>query len=517
MDGLEFQIAAPAPAVNPARADVACFVGFVARRGDVSRQAGEDDDAWLARVLPDWVRAALVTAGWLAGAGARPAAELAALLDVPVPVESWNAFADLFAWDQRPLDGSGQLCPTYLGAAIRTFFARGGRRAYVVRLGDPWSAAASASIRRPQLGRLLPALPPPTPVDRDTWRGVGHLFGLPDVSFLNLPDLPDLFAADSIPRPTEPEALSEEKFVPLPADEPAPTGFPSLRASPPPGGDDEGFRAWAAFVGRVGALLRQSAREVQLVAAVPLPLLAPAGLAPAARVEQWGAVSTLSTAFVQLAYPWLRTPDSEALPGGLEPPDATLTGLLAHNALVRGTWFSAMRRPVAGLDAVEPLLDRAALARPLGRHLLRERISIFAPTPVGFQLLADVTTYDGEACRNAPVNRLTTAIVRAARLVGEESVFENNGERLWRLLTDRLNALMTGLWRAGVFAGASPDDAFEVVCDRSTMTQADIDAGRTIARIAFTAAAPIERIVIVFALNQGGEVSLLSVNSGLTP
>jgi phage tail sheath protein FI len=37
---------------------------------------------------------------------------------------------------------------------------------------------------------------------------------------------------------------------------------------------------------------------------------------------------------------------------------------------------------------------------------------------------------------------------------------------------------------------------FEVRCDRTTMTQADIDAGRAIMEIGFIAAYPVERIVV---------------------
>jgi len=42
------------------------------------------------------------------------------------------------------------------------------------------------------------------------------------------------------------------------------------------------------------------------------------------------------------------------------------------------------------------------------------------------------------------------------------------------------------------------------------MTQADLDAGRVIARVQFTAASPIERISVLFAMDEGGQVSLVS-------
>ena len=68
---------------------------------------------------------------------------------------------------------------------------------------------------------------------------------------------------------------------------------------------------------------------------------------------------------MQLAYPWLRTRSSSALPGGVEAPDGVLAGVLANSALTRGSWRSAIRQAVPGITAVEPVLDRAGLARDL--------------------------------------------------------------------------------------------------------------------------------------------------------
>lgn len=515
MDGLVFQ-PLPAPrASHPARADIACFVGFVARRSGATLSESENAD--------------LAARGWLGGAAARPVGEVQALLQVPVTVDSWDAFDRLFSWETRQLNsGTLEICPSALGAAVRSFFAQGGRRCHVVRCGNPLAADAPLAARTAQLEALLPS-GPFLALEPASWKGVYHLLGLADTSFLCLPDLPELFGPDTVVRrpPVVPD--SEERFVPLAAGavvpEPAASPLASLARC-----DAAGFAAWAKFVRRVGALLARGAREVQCIAALPRPVdeaalggnARSADIAAAiraARDAQWSESAGLDTAFVQLAYPWLRTPTARDLPGSCEAPDGTLAGALAHHALVRGTWSSALRRPVLGINSVDPVLDRAALERPLDRAdpnsaTVRERITLFGPIGTGIVLLSDVTTQRG-TYRPANLNRLVAALVRAARLVGEESVFENNGETLWRRLVDRLNDLLTGLWREGIFAGASPAEAFEVACDRTTMTQADLDAGRAIVRIAFTSAAPIERIVIQLALDEGGHVSLLGKDADL--
>jgi phage tail sheath protein FI len=72
---------------------------------------------------------------------------------------------------------------------------------------------------------------------------------------------------------------------------------------------------------------------------------------------------------------------------------------------------------------------------------------------------------------------------------------------------------LTNLYLIGALGGASPAEAFQVRCDRSTMTQNDIDNGRVIARVEFVAASPIERITVVLAMDEGGQVSLLSARA----
>jgi len=58
----------------------------------------------------------------------------------------------------------------------------------------------------------------------------------------------------------------------------------------------------------------------------------------------------------------------------------------------------------------------------------------------------------------------------------------------------------------GGLGGATPDEAFEVRCDRSTMSQNDLDAGRLIARITVLPVAAIERITVVLALTAAGQI-----------
>ena len=134
MTGLTFNVHAPALTVAPNRSDVACFVGAISRRLEPTATSGTDGSS-PPTFVPAAIRRWLRSQGWMAAA----ADDRAALIQVPVPIESWDAFTSLFAWESRPIAfGATTTIPTYLGAAVRSFFAQGGRRCYIIATGAPW-------------------------------------------------------------------------------------------------------------------------------------------------------------------------------------------------------------------------------------------------------------------------------------------------------------------------------------------------------------------------------------------
>lgn len=453
------------------------------------------------------------------------------LLDVPVPIDSWDLFDYLFAWDKRYING--QIIGTsYLGAAVRSFFAQGGTKCYVVRVGDPGFLLSQQARRQYRLRFLLPGYPDRltvNPIDRYTWRGIGHLFGLPDVSFLCLPDLPELLSVDRKevippkPFPSPPEIFVEcSEAEPVPADQ-----LPQFLTAPRC--NEQAYKEWAKVLNLVGHLLAQYRREVQLVAALPLPTEGSAveqSPLPALLDQGSGPLSYLlddsprgiASAFVQIVYPWAKTSGAARLPEQLENPEGILMGVLARNALNRGAFRSAAGLGLVDVYDVFPLLSReqteslhdVIISQEMTvRHSLLERVSILGLTPLGWRLRSDVTTSLYESYRPACVNRLVSSLVRAARRLGEEYTFENSGEFLWGRLQESLNSLLLGFLQAGALRGDTVDDAFQVRCDRTTMTQADLDNGRVIVQVQFTAALPIEQITVVLALNESGQVAVL--------
>lgn len=518
MLGLEFESQAPRAPASPQRADVACFVGFVARR---------------ASPVPAVIQEALREAGLGDVQADDP------LQDVPVPIEGFEAFDALFDWERRPLGpGAGPpYCETYLGAAVRAFFEQGGRQCWVVRVGDPWPYAAprTPALRTAWIDALVPGFAGRRLVDprvRSSWRGAAQLFGLPDVSFLALPDLADATGdlpappSDVVPPLAPPTGFVECSDPVADADPPVShRNFPAPRCL-----DEAQWALWCDALGRVRRLLMERAgippellrRDVQIVASLPLPEAASMAVRSMGDFLASGEVGErflsngLASAFVQLGWPWLVTARSERLPGGVAPPDGALTGVLARSVLARGAYLSAMRQPAVGVRSFEPLLGRGDRERPVSwggpggssRRGLVGHVSLFGFTPRGPELLSDVTAAADESWRPGPVNRLMSVLVRLSRRLGERLVFDVSNASLWREIEDRLRAVLRALWEEGALAGASPSEAFDVRCDASTMSQADLDNGRVVCRVEFQPAVPIERIVVVLTVLGGGQVSV---------
>jgi hypothetical protein len=80
------------------------------------------------------------------------------------------------------------------------------------------------------------------------------------------------------------------------------------------------------------------------------------------------------------------------------------------------------------------------------------------------------------------------------------AVFEPNGQRLWANIRDTITAFLYNEWRSGALLGANPEEAFFVRCDRSTMTQSDLDNGRLICEIGVAPLKPAE--FVIFRIGQ---------------
>ena len=67
-----------------------------------------------------------------------------------------------------------------------------------------------------------------------------------------------------------------------------------------------------------------------------------------------------------------------------------------------------------------------------------------------------------------------------------------------------MSAFLTRVWRDGALMGQKPEQAFFVKCDRTTMTQDDIDNGRLIMLVGIAPVKPAEFVIIRIGQWAGG-------------
>lgn len=523
LPGISFSAKRPAEAAGlSSRADVAMFVGCVPRR---------------AAAVPASVLEALARGGWAPKGLFRVEAErLASLLDVPVPVHSWSEFDALYAWERRPLaTGSSDFVPTSLGLAVRSFFDEGGAKAYIVRTGDPLALDSDEVAKLPLLtgqgaegaGRvaILPGFGgagrAADPGDPETWSGAGAIFGVGDAAMLLLPDLIDICAGG--PEFAEPEPAAPappEQFRPCaPA---TPDLAPDKREGRPqyqaPRLDGAQYALWADSLKYALNLLSRAKgpdhrQDVMLLCAFPLPLLGefergdeawplaildgPVGGGKRLLAEGW-----IDHPRLQLAYPWVRTAASLNMPEGVQSPEGLLAGIVARTSLADGAFRSIAGREARSVRGLRPEIGESDLSRGLSGEAdwLGERICLIAVKRGRPEWLSDSTMARDRKWRSGGVSRLMGIVLRAARHFGDELMFEPSGPALWARIRGTVESFLDGLWRRGALDGRSRDRAFQVECGETSMTAADIDSGRVIARIGFTAAYPIQHISVSLLL-----------------
>ena len=74
-------------------------------------------------------------------------------------------------------------------------------------------------------------------------------------------------------------------------------------------------------------------------------------------------------------------------------------------------------------------------------------------------------------------------------------MFEPNGPQLWANVRRTVSDFLFNEFVMGAFLGDKPETSYFVKCDRSTMTQNDIDNGRLVCLIGVAVVKPAEFVI----------------------
>ena len=205
-------------------------------------------------------------------------------------------------------------------------------------------------------------------------------------------------------------------------------------------------------------------------------------------------------------YPWIRVPDR--LNGTeLIPPSGHVAGIFARTDIERGVHKAPANEVVRGMNT----RDINAVRKPLEFAIGRGEHDILNPR--GVNVIRDFRA-DGRSIRVWGARTMTSdplwryINVRRLFLYVEESidegtqwvVFEPNYEPTWARVRQSVSNFLLQVWHNGALRGITQDEAFFVRCDRTTMTEADIDAGMLICEVGIAPVKPAE--FVIFRIQQ---------------
>jgi len=178
------------------------------------------------------------------------------------------------------------------------------------------------------------------------------------------------------------------------------------------------------------------------------------------------------------------------------PPSGFVSGIYARNDINRAVWKAPANEVVNLAIGFEQLLNKSQqdVLNPEGINCFR----FFEGR--GFRLWGARTTSSDPEWKYVNLRRYFAYLERSIDRGTQWAVFEPNGEALWDNVRRTIYDFLLNEWMSGALLGDKPDKAFFVKCDRSTMTQNDLDNGRLICLIGVAVVKPAE--FVIFRIGQ---------------
>jgi phage tail sheath protein FI len=198
-------------------------------------------------------------------------------------------------------------------------------------------------------------------------------------------------------------------------------------------------------------------------------------------------------------FPRIKKLDPASGQTSILPACGAIAGIFARTDTARGVWKApaGIEANVGGIAGLEFDLtdDENGRLNPLGINCLRQFPAV-GPVVWGARTLrgADVLSDD---YKYIPVRRLALFIEESIFRGIQFAVFELNDEMLWSKLRRIVGHFMDYLLRQGATYG------HYVACDRTTMTEDDIDRGIVIIHVGFAPLKPAEFVLLRFQQQAG--------------
>jgi phage tail sheath protein FI len=214
------------------------------------------------------------------------------------------------------------------------------------------------------------------------------------------------------------------------------------------------------------------------------------------------------TTYAGFYYPWIRVSASHTPEGHiLIPPIGQVAGIFARTDIDRGVHKAPANEVVRGIitrdlngnkKPLEFTLNKQKqdILNPKGVNVIRD----FRPDRRDIRVWGARTMSSDAMWKYINVRRLFIFVEQSIDRGTQWAVFEPNYESTWTAIRLSISSFLRTVWRNGALAGTTQDEAFFVKCDRTTMTQDDIDNGRLICLIGIAPVKPAE--FVIFRISQ---------------
>ena len=210
----------------------------------------------------------------------------------------------------------------------------------------------------------------------------------------------------------------------------------------------------------------------------------------------------IDSSYAALYVPWVKTPNPLYTSGSslsaeiAVPPSGFMAGIFARNDEQKSVAKAPANEVVLGALEFErniTFAEQSAL-NPLGINCLR-----YFPDRGNRVWGARTATSDSEFMY-VNVRRYLIYLEHSIDNGSQWAVFENNGPALWARVKDSIDSFLRNEFAEGRLLGDSPSEAYFVRCDRTTMTQNDLDNGRLVCLIGVALLKPAE--FVIFRIGQ---------------
>jgi hypothetical protein len=185
------------------------------------------------------------------------------------------------------------------------------------------------------------------------------------------------------------------------------------------------------------------------------------------------------------------------------PPSGHVAGICARVDEERGVHKAPANEVIRGIVDIELVLNKGEQ-------------DILNPYPSNINVIRDFR-HQGRAIRvwgaraitsetawkYLNVRRLFNFVEASLDRGTQPYIFEPNDEHLWARVRQAISNFLGTVWRDGALFGSKEEEAFFVRCDRTTMTEDDIDNGRLIIIVGLAAVKPTEFLIIRIGQKSG--------------